>query len=804
MLFLLQAQMGSGYQSTFREGQRSISDMRREIRDLGDEGGNLSGSMIDAFSAIKGAIAASGVLVAVKEIYEAVAASTGAAIEFESAMTGVAKTSDMSEKELAAFAEEVKELATVIPVTTTELAGIAEVAGQLGIADENLLEFSEIMAKLGTATTMTADNAATMLAQFANITQMSPEKYENLASTIVDLGNNFATTEQKITDMAQGIAAAGSLAGMSEADMLGLSAAVTSLGIETQAGSSAMSKLIAEMSAAAEKGGQLDDLAAVIGKPIEEIQKALDNDKADKALKSFAKASGMRAEDFKKAWDNARDAEITLDTFAQTAGMSAEEFKKAWGSDAIGTLTKFITGLNDTERNGKSATLVLEDLGITEVRMLRMILSLSKSGDLMTRALTTANRAWEENTALQVEAEKRYATTESMITMTKNAWNNLGIAIGEKFMPTLEIFNEYSRTFAETLKEIIDPQKKLNQQLEEAEKAYEKTAGMTEASGAVALGYLKRLEELEEQGLDTTEAQEEYHDILEKLVVVMPDLRKQIDLETGSIQGGTKALREYTEAWMENAVAQAYQEQMVQKMKAYADTSALLSQSKSDLNIATAQYDTLVKASGAEALAQAIGTTVDALLTMSSADLLAYAPEMSEKGYSQDLINDFLEYSTDLLKAAEDVEKQQTAVDKYTQELEDARDEIDETAYAMSVLKSNINDLNAILAKYNPKPVYTHGEVSDLAWLPGFASGLDYVPYDNFGARLHKGERVLTAAEAREYRSGAGVSVQYSPTIYATSVEDLEAQLIAHANVIAEMVDDRLREHEAEAQRRSY
>ncbi len=41
------------------------------------------------------------------------------------------------------------------------------------------------------------------------------------------------------------------------------------------------------------------------------------------------------------------------------------------------------------------------------------------------------------------------------------------------------------------------------------------------------------------------------------------------------------------------------------------------------------------------------------------------------------------------------------------------------------------------------------------AWTGGGeAYGLSYVPYDNFPARLHEGERVLTASEARTYGSG--------------------------------------------------
>lgn len=37
-----------------------------------------------------------------------------------------------------------------------------------------------------------------------------------------------------------------------------------------------------------------------------------------------------------------------------------------------------------------------------------------------------------------------------------------------------------------------------------------------------------------------------------------------------------------------------------------------------------------------------------------------------------------------------------------------------------------------------------------------FASGLNYVPYDNFPALLHKGEMVLTAAQSAQYRAGNG------------------------------------------------
>lgn len=359
-----------------------VDDLRVRQEEAADSASEYGSKATAAFASISKAVEAAGIAVALKEIVDLYTAAIEASIEFESAMTGVAKTTNLSDKELAAMGESIKDLATDIPITTEEFAGIGEVAGQLGIAKGNLLDFSTVMSMLATATTMTAEEGATLLAQFANITQMDPSFYSNLASSIVALGNNYATTEQKITEMSQGIAASASLAGMSEADMVALSAAVSSLGIEAEMGSTAMSKLISDLMTAVETGNNLE-------------------------------------------------------TFASISNMTAEEFKKAWGQDAVKALQAFVIGLNDAERNGKSATVALTDLGITEARMQRMILSLANSGDLLNRTLATSEQAWTENTALTTEAEKRYATTQSQLIMMQNAYNNLGIAIGDNFTPEL-------------------------------------------------------------------------------------------------------------------------------------------------------------------------------------------------------------------------------------------------------------------------------------------------------------------------------------------------------------------------------
>ena len=156
---------------------------------------------------------------------------------------------------LAAISAGIKQMSTEIPATTTEIAAVAEAAGQLGIATGDVLSFSRVMLDLGESTNMSADEAATALARFANITGTSAADYERLGSVIVGLGNNFATTEAEITQMATRLASAGTLAGLTESEIMALATAMSSVGIEAEAGGTAMTQTLAAMEKAVAGGG---------------------------------------------------------------------------------------------------------------------------------------------------------------------------------------------------------------------------------------------------------------------------------------------------------------------------------------------------------------------------------------------------------------------------------------------------------------------------------------------------------------------------------------------------------------------
>lgn len=307
-----------------------------------------------------------------------------ASIDYESAFASVRKTVDATEEEYAALSASIKEMSTQVASSAGDIAEVVAVAGQLGIENEHLMDFTRTMIDLGNSTDIVADQAAFTLAKFANITNMDQSLFGNLGAALVDLGNNYATTESAIMEMSMRLAAAGHQVGLSEAQILGFATALSSVGIEAQMGGSAFSKALVKMEVAAETGGE------------------------------------------------------ALDDFARVSGMTAEQFKKLWDADPAGAFQAFIVGLSKMDEEGMSAIATLQEIGIVEVRLRDTLLRATNANELFVRTQKTANEAWEENTALTEEAGKRYATTQSKLTNLKNTALLFAQQIGDDLNPTIQ------------------------------------------------------------------------------------------------------------------------------------------------------------------------------------------------------------------------------------------------------------------------------------------------------------------------------------------------------------------------------
>ena len=697
-----------------------IDTLKKKQGEAADKAMTFGDKAGQAFNQVHEAIVAAGIAVALKEIYEYFASCAQASMDFESAITGVAKTTDLTDEELAAMSDSIKALSTEIPATTEEIAAVAEAAGQLGIQKDALLDFTEIMTMLGTATNMTADEAATALARFANITGMATDNYGRLGSVIVDLGNNFATTESEIVAMGTRLASAGKLAGLTEPEIMALAAAMSSVGIEAEAGGTAMTQTLNAIEKAVAKGG--DELAE----------------------------------------------------FARIAGMSSEEFSSAWKNDAMSALTSFIGGLGKLDEQGESTVLVLEDLGLTGIRQSNMLKALGLAADQMTGAVNTANTAWQQNTALTNEANKRYATAQSRLTMMQNAYNNLKVAIGDAYTPALseaygvgtKVLNEITKfvqanpgvvaaitglstalgaaavaaaAFAlkakiaaaaaaflttvtpgvnvimgvaaavgvvtagiialassaandavPSVKELTEAARGMREAMDEAKATYDDTVTSTMAAAGVADTYIGKLEEMEAAGLNTDEQHRQYHNTLALLCQVVPELADYIDLETDTINGGTEALRANTEAWKQNAMQQAYQDQLTELYSQY--SAVLIEAEENSIGLTKAQYSL-------EAAQQKLSDTyaqMDALWADAQKQADAY---YDQYGYYTDatafLSQEYYDLQNSIYDTNNEIWAAEKSIKNYNKAMEEDADAVSEAEAEIALAEEAVKNLTA-------------------------------------------------------------------------------------------------------------
>jgi TP901 family phage tail tape measure protein len=364
------SQMDRGFKSaeaSARVFERELARLEAQQKRVHD-----AMSMVGKGMLAGGAAIAAGLALAVK-----------AAINWESAWTGVAKVVEGSPEQMAALEEQLRGLTLVLPQSAQEIAGVAAEAGALGIARQDIADFTKTMVMMGTATNLTSLEAADALARLMNIMKTAPSDVDRLGSTIVALGNAGASTESEITAMALRIAGAGQIIGLSESDVLGFASALSSVGIEAEAGGSAISTVFVKIETAVRSGGE------------------------------------------------------KLDRFAAIAGMTAEQFRQAYQTDAAGAIDTFIQGLGGIARSGGDVFRTLEGLNITEIRQRDALLRLAGAGTILTQSLQTGEQAWRDNTALAAEAERRYQTVEARMQIARNAITDLAIDLGQVLLPVV-------------------------------------------------------------------------------------------------------------------------------------------------------------------------------------------------------------------------------------------------------------------------------------------------------------------------------------------------------------------------------
>lgn len=386
--------VGAGMERNFKTAADRLEQTAKQWKNLGEGVDTLT----KPFQVAGVAMAAGAV------------ASSKFAIDFENNFADVRKTVDGTDAQLNKIKQDIIDMTTVginghsaIPQTTAELTELAAAGGQLGIQTENISSFTETMAMMGSATNLAGEEGAKTLARFMNVANVSQGEVQNLGSSVVDLGNHFATTEAEIAAMAQRMGATGTAVGISAQDVLAYSTALSSLGVEAEAGGSSISRIWMDIQTQVSTGGEL------------------------------------------------------LGEFAKVSGKTTKEFSEGWKKDASGTFKDFVDGLS------KSKDLVgtLKNLGFDNIRDLQALQKLAgpQGIQLLNDALQRSNNAWSENTALVNEFENKAGTTASQIQVMKNNLVEAGRSLGETFLPTINNGVTDIKNFAQGIANMSDGQK---------------------------------------------------------------------------------------------------------------------------------------------------------------------------------------------------------------------------------------------------------------------------------------------------------------------------------------------------------
>lgn len=327
-----------------------------------------------------------------------------AAIDYESAFAGVKKTVDGTPQQFEKLSASIRNMAKEMPASATEIAAVAEAAGQLGVPIGSIEGFIKTMINLGVSTNLSAEEAATSIAKIGNIMQVSGDDLDSwsakFGATVVGLGNNFATTESDIVNMANRLAASGKIAGLTTPEILGLSTAMSSVGIEAEAGGTAMTQTLTAISKAVSEGGE------------------------------------------------------ELRIYAETAGTTADQFAEKWKTKPAEALQDFIRGLGRAKEEGKDTNKILDQLGLTGIRQSNMLKSLGLAAETMGKAVGLANSEWEKGTALTDEANKRYETMQSKLQMLKNQLTDVAIEFGGPLLDALKDGLEAAKPWISTLADL--------------------------------------------------------------------------------------------------------------------------------------------------------------------------------------------------------------------------------------------------------------------------------------------------------------------------------------------------------------
>ena len=192
-------------------------------------------------------------------------------IEFESNMADVRKTVGGTKAEIERLGLDLRKMALRIPVDPNDLARIAAIGGQLGMAKEEIVQFTDIVAKMGEAFDMSAEEAGNAIGKLKNVFQLDLTGVEGLGDAVNQLGNNMAAREREIIDVMLRIGGTSKQFGIANENAAALAATFLALGRPVNVAGTAINAMLNNLQTAKMQPKRFQEALAAIGMSAEEM-----------------------------------------------------------------------------------------------------------------------------------------------------------------------------------------------------------------------------------------------------------------------------------------------------------------------------------------------------------------------------------------------------------------------------------------------------------------------------------------------------------------------------------------------------
>lgn len=332
----------------------------------------------------------------------------------DSAFRDMKKTVNGTEEQFQQLRDAAIDYSKVHVTSADTMLEIEAMAGQLGVATENLRGFSEVVSNLDIATDMDAEDIAIDLGKLQNVIgDLDEGNIDRFADALVRLGNNNAALESDIMNITTRFGGMASQVGMSADEILAWATAATATGVKAESAGSNMLKTLGFINSSVAGGGA--------------------------ALKIFSDVAGMSADEIRKKWGDGR-------------GGTSEVFRSF-----IDTLSKMkSTDVDDT----------LQTIGITSVRQRQLIEGLTQSMGNMDDVLSMSRNAWngvsdEWGNAgdAAYEAQQKSEGFSGALGIMRNNLASVSDQVGSDLLPYIQDATGAIQSFSDVYSNLSDSDK---------------------------------------------------------------------------------------------------------------------------------------------------------------------------------------------------------------------------------------------------------------------------------------------------------------------------------------------------------